>query len=669
MEDFTRELRLFKMVQNLGYDQYLNPVFGSEDDADKPNIFIRLWRKFVQIVKKIFNAIVNFFKAIIDKIVYFVKWVVNKLFGKKKSKEDIQKQSELFDKYKDTNIFKLPKETENKSEEALENKGTGNERWKDEGAIPKYLLHDLSICRFDSNTFQRLEKLTGYTKAFVISASNLMRRELKMKENMLVGENAFEDLFKQSISIEEKDMVSLFHLERNYVNSLQTLTDIEIINKKAQKTVYGITKKYPEFSFVTKDATLICKSIICNKKGFKSINDLEAKNFNIQEKKLEDLCSKEFFIKMYKLDDDMKKVFIDEVQVMENYCKDLQRLSKEYYKFIDEKSTEFTNGMNDLYKKYVTNDPQTANRNLKIRQAYFKDIKEQFECCRSILTTIFKISNYSFNFRANMIRFVNTLSSKFSKYKRDNSGPIATGQIKTLYGPLTLTAPNANHNFPPALKGELETIWENYMKFKGAKRKDYSLKLVIEPMRGVGGAYDPYIENGKIFYKIELNEDTHEYFRYFERFALDQKGVPLVPVELLIAVLFIHEVAHSYQKTPATKNKASHLKSELVRSSSNSPLKQNFADLDKISTDLLTNDDLYGTYDYEHLDKNNPTAVRHHGATFYTGHINEQNADREALTFIKHIVKQLPNCTKDEKENILKNFKTELLRYDNVSDE
>jgi hypothetical protein len=623
IESFSQELDILCKFPNMDY----TPYFGTENDEKRPNIFIRIWKKFVEIITKVFQAIINFFKTLIKKIVTFFKILINKIFKRGKSKEDIARKMVQYDRFSN---LTLTNKDHSKSQESNES--------DDNCILPNEILYDLAICQYNKETFGKLKRMCDYTKAFVTSTTDLMKKEVQLESTINVGNELFVDAWESKKSVLEKTKSTL---RKNVIEYFGTLV------KTASLDINSYIDEHTKSSFSV-NGNVIARAVLSNRSKFiKNIKDLErfsdnsaflkksAKTLSVSE-----MCTKEFFIRIYRMDDEVKNEYKKECAEMSTLCKDLETASNDYYNLIKTKSVQF----GKKCKEGIID---------KEMKEYMKNFMHSLKEDQHLISTVIKISNFSFNFRVNVLRFIEIFSNKFDHIQKQEFKTKWKGKsIKTLYGMLPIGIIKlTDFNVPDAIKKACFEITKNFLNEhfgSGNKLLDKTQIMWTKTIPGTGeltGMTEHINNKKKNTYVIRMHNKITRYIIQGVDTIISLVENYGLPFEVIIVSTLIHELTHEFQHSDinSDKDESSALHSDIYMSDPKKAKKKQ--QIKKIAGKDVEKQKIVA----KHIDN-----------TFYRGILNEQNANHIKINFIRHILRQLYSDDKATLELIEKQILNDL---------
>jgi hypothetical protein len=618
--------------------------FGLEDiEEKKPNIFIKIWRKFVEIIKKIFSAIVNFFKFIINKIVSFVKWIINKLFKKGKSKEEINSKMELFEELKDKPLF-------------TENSNSGTEAYDDSKTVSNLKpqqKHLINICYLDADIITKIRRLTEYSKTFVYAAIKVMEQDIKYDHVIMTTVtryNAYGYMadYHKSIKGDAKNLnkdyyLRLLQLEAEYFGSMNAMAGIKFMDEtKSVSPFYEKNSFYNNldsgFPLKVKGGKKLTECIIANRSTIKTPDDLEKQKTDFNNITYGQICSKEFLYKMISLSDDIKKSYTDENKETVGLCKKMMDISKKYYKMVEESEKAFKN----------LDFSKIDKSDVKIYKNYIDVMKKRTLNSKTLITTIAQITQYSFNIKYTILSISELIEKELDKNIKRRLKNI--GKTNTLYGNLTIGSIDPKiDNIPDKCRGELETLIKNYINtviskpnfkqridFQGINyKKDIPEVCYVLPGQNKSGSKGLYCT-------LYVSSNPKAYIP-----ACGAMLKANIPLEVCIASIWIHEATHILQFASISKND-NIIGGRFKKLQSTSGVKIN----NTYNKTLYTENNLKDikTKELEHLKDD----------TTYYNTLFEKNANINAYTFVANIIKSF-KISKSMKSHMLKVTKKQLI--------
>jgi hypothetical protein len=632
IESLSSELDVLCKFQNDKTDFY----FSLENNENKPNIFIRIWKKFVEIVSKIFFAVVNFFKLIINKIIQFIKWVINKIFRKVKSKEEIKSKLELFDELKDKPLF-------------TSDNSKGNEDYDDSKSAPKLNAsqkHLINICHLNADVITKIKRLTDYSKAFVYSATKIMNDDIKHGHVFMVtidNNNGFssinnyhEKLKGDSLNLGDNSYLRILPVEAEYFGSLNNMAGIKFMSENNLKSLTRFTKtgffdtvdtNLPIFS---RGGKVLTECIIANRNGIKTFNDLKKQHINFDKITLGQICSKEFFYKMISLSEDIKKTYINENKEVQNLCKSMMETSKKYYTMVKEAEKEFD-------KIDFTNEGKGY---VKMCKATISAMKKRTLNSKTLITTVAQITRYSFSIRCLLLSISQLVEKVLDQKEKDQLKKM--GKTNTLYGNITigLINPKSDH-LPDKFKSELETLTKNYINTLMSQNKFHQNVMFRgfvykKDLDQICAIVTDDTNRKKTGYKCHM-EISNNLKPYAKQCSLMLKAN--IPYEVCIAGTIIHEATHILQLSHINKKDNTYYRNGALADSSTVKYNSNYGK-------RVTHD--YNDKKMTKKDKQNIA-----DDTSYYSTLLEKNANNAAYTFISHIINSF-NISKAKKSYMLK---------------
>jgi hypothetical protein len=644
----------FKSLESLSYklevlckfkEDKADFYLGLENDENKPNIFVRVWRKFVEIIKKIFGAIINFFKFIINKIVSFVKWVINKIFRKGKSKEEINYKMELFEELKDKPLFKA---SSNLGKEDYDDSKTVS-------GLSSSQRHLINICYLDADIITKINRLTGYSKAFVYSAIKIMEEDIKYDYVFMTevkngrSSGIITDHYKEIKQSHYKKKENYYHrilpLEAEYFGSMNAMAGIKFMGDNI-----SVFKVYDKNSFFdnldtnlplkTRGGKQLTECIIANRDNIKTIDDLKKSKMDFTNITCGQICSKQFLYKMISLSDDIQKTYINESKEMTGMCKQMIDISKKYYNMIEKTEKELSE----------VNILNVDKSDLSYYKKIINAMKKRTLNSKTLITTIAQITQYSFSIRCTLLSITKLIEKSLDQNIKNQLKNI--GKTNTLYGNITIGTINPNFDrIPDKFRYEIETLVKNYIntlisqhnfnqriKFNGFKWKkdvDQVCSIIFDPDKSNIKGLDCY---------MLLSNDLKPYDKICKSMLKAN-----IPYEVCIAGVCIHEATHVLQFSSINKkdNKLNYLGD--LESNSGVKLNNSYQKGLRLSNDLKF-DKKVTKKDKENIES----------GTRYYDTLVEKNANNVAYTFIADIINSF-KISKAKKSYMLKITKKEFV--------
>jgi len=622
LKEFDKAFEAFYKTDKLsyyfevGYEDY-DPYSFSAENEGKENFFIRVWRKFVAVIKKIFGNIIKFFKFIIGKIVQFVKWLIGKLFKKKKSGAEIKRASNMFDKYKNK-----PFKDNKRSQEAIDFSLIFN----------KEVLEDLAICDLkDEDLLAKINRLIGITSAFIEGANKIMRQQIEIDKVFTFQFTQTGSSFRDVHSKKEN------YLEHTDTTLSRIVTDY--ITKINHMSVFPVYKNLMDNddAIVKINGKLIAQACFCDE-SITNFEQLEKRRKNININCIEDVISKDLFVNVYSMPDDYKKEWEEENREMIDYCDALEKTLKSYNNLVENKTKEFEKLKNPMELDDENERKEYANA----LKNYYNIIRKQTQVCSNICTQAIQTTKYIFQFRININTIVNNIVSYFKKedkivLQEANKGT----EIQTLYGPLPIYVfPESDYKKDgKAIKGDgnfankLIELSKNCLSFLLGGKKIVTKKLDNKGISFscdkniIDGANGYYITNDpdkpgdeKNYIQIVINSDLFFIYDHDHIKGFDES----LPIEIHIATVVIHETVHAFQAAKLNKNSILNKKEIGYGSKKGTYEKSAY-------TDRLSDGDNY----------KKQKILNHINNTTYAAHLTEINANKVAYKFAINAVKKI----------------------------
>jgi hypothetical protein len=446
-----------------------------------------------------------------------------------------------------------------------------------------------------------------------------MQKEIDLETTINVGNELFLDVWKSKKSELEKTKSTLSENTSEYFNALNQTTTLGIIHY-----VNEHTNSDSDSSTFNVNGTVIARAVLSNRSSLiKDIKDLERFKDNsafLKKKakslKLSEMCTKEIFVRIYRMDDEIKKEYETECKEMTDMCKGLDGVSKKYFNLIEKKSKEF--GLK-CKEGVIDKDLKT----------YMKRLMHSLKEDQHLISAVIQISNFSFNFRLNMLKFVNEYSSHFDHIaKKEFISKWKGKSVNTLYGgklPLFTVNPESNSRVPDILKKSCFEIVKGFINhhFGSGSNLIDKTKIIWTKTLGEGVTGTEKTGDDGYFY-VWLNDSISAYYNSIKG-AISET---FIPIEIFIVSTLIHELTHVFQNVNLTKDK---------KMFGRVPLSDIYREEPKDRKEQKKQiNDIAGK-----SKSKRKTADKHMYNTFYKGRLNELDANDEKLKFILYITKQL----------------------------